>query len=278
MSVLTNVDMVNDILRELDITTVTASDDSRESTKVWYHIKSTFDDLIVRRRWDFLNIVSRLDSASDTATKKIKLLLPLGATTVHCVKYDKVITTADPDWVELTFLEPCDFLEKVQRRKLSDSNVESIAGPDSVPLHIINDTGPTYFTRWPDEKEGTDGEVRSAIWFDAYDAGEATTLEVAKTSIQAFVVPVFQDDIANASNDTQQIPARVFPVLLGEAKIAAFLNFKQDVSPKLVRDTRKLLTVMREEDVEITRERSFKNYGKNSRKQTSRRPHFRHHR
>jgi hypothetical protein len=113
-------------------------------------------------------------------------------------------------------LAPESFLKYTDERNSNDSNVQTVI--DTVPLYILNDRAPLYWTSFDDEY----------IIMDSFDSDVDSTLQASKMQVWGSREPAF----TISDSFIPDLPARAFPYLLSEAKSVSFNALKQAGNPK----------------------------------------------
>ena len=219
MPKLTVLEIVQDILNDMDSDEVNSLDDTIESQQIAAIVKTTYNEIIDGRdEWPHLNTLVQLEGLADS-TKPNYLKMPDNLQTLKWVKYNKRKSTDTKDkYHEVMYLEPKDFMDYINQRDSSATNVTSITDFSSINLLIRNDHAPTYWTSFDDEY----------LVFDAYDSAIDSTLQTSKNQAEG------PRDATFTISDTfvPDLPAKAFSYLLAEAKSVAFNSIKQVANPK----------------------------------------------
>lgn len=240
--------MVQKILSAMDSDQVNSVNDTVEAGQVLDVIEETFYEMLGRREWKFLEKTRQLESVSDTSKPNV-LKVPYYVSKVEEFRYK--ITDSDDTrekWRTIKKLDPVDFLEKVQARDSSASNILEVENYDSVPMYILNDAAPSYWTTFDDEY----------IWTDSYDASVDDTLQQSKSAIRCLEEAQF----SGGDTTIQSIPAAAFNYLLEEAKSTCFVNLKQVSNVKAEAAARRLWIRLREQHDRVNNKREYVNYGR----------------
>ena len=211
---MTLLEMTQNILSAMDAEEVSSIGDTIESQQVADEIKTTYYENLsnfeVRSRFAPI----QLDALADFTNHPNILKIPEGVDTIEWIKYNKG-TVADPDYYDVCYLSPEQFLETVQGRvTTTGTNLVTVTmmGDDAVPYQIINNAHPTYYTSFDDEY----------VVFDSYNASVDSTIQNSKSFAWAEVYPTW------SAVDTfiPDLHSKFFPLLLAEAKSACFINYK----------------------------------------------------
>ena len=218
MAKMTLLDMTQDILSDMDSDEVNSINDSVESLQVAQIIKSTYYNIIDGRDYDFLYELFQLDS-SGTNTRPTHMELPETIIDLKWIKYNTRKTTDTKDkYLKIKYLMPEDFMEVVDKRDSSKSNVTVVTDPTGISINVMNDKAPEYFTSFDDE----------VLVFDSYDSDMEATLLNNKTQCHGKRSVTF----TMSDNFTPDLPVQMFSYLLAEAKSTSFVTLKQMANAK----------------------------------------------
>lgn len=213
MQKLTLLDIVQDIMSGLDMDEVNSIEDTTESLQVAQIVKDSFSHIIDGRDWPHLYQMFQLDSSTDTAMPT-HMKLPEDVVEVLWVKYNKRKSTDTTDkYLDVTYKTPEEFLNYCNQRRSDSDNVVTVTDFSEVPLYILEDVAPTYFTSFDD----------AYIVFDSYDSDVDSILQNSKTQCYGKRLPSFEmeDDFV------PDLPAQAFSLLLAESKKHASASLKQ---------------------------------------------------
>lgn len=219
MAKLSILDMVQDIANDLDTEEISSINDTVESVQIAQILKTTYFELIANRNWPHLKRTLQFDSVSDT-DRPTHLKLPDLVKEVITFSYNKR-TEENPAkdlWKEVKYLEPENFLYKMNNRNLDNATVDSIVDFGGVAILIMNDRHPEYYTSFDDEY----------IVCDSYHSDLENTLQASKTQVLGYVEPTWTHD----DDFVPDLPSEAFPLLLSEAKSTAFVVLKQTANEK----------------------------------------------
>ena len=217
MPKLTVLDMTQDILSDMDSDEVSSINDTLEALQIAQVLKTTYYEMINSRDYDHLKQLFQLDSG--TASLPTHMAIPDNVQYVKWIKYNKRVTNSSADnYLEITYLEPEDFLAILDSRDSLDSTVDTITDPTGITLLVFNDAHPSYYTSFDDEY---------AV-FDSYDSSLESNLQQSMTQCYGSVEPTF------SLTDTfvPDFPSKVFPGYLAEAKSTCFNALKQTANQK----------------------------------------------
>ena len=210
---MTLLEMTQDILSDMDSDEVNSINDSIESLQVAQIIKTTYYNIIDGRDYDFLYELFQLD-ASGTSSRPTHMKLPENIIDLKYIKYNcKTLTDTKDKYLKIKYLMPEDFMEVVDSRDSSKSNVTVVTDPTGISINVMNDKAPEYFTSFDDEN----------LVFDSYDSEVDTTLQNNKTQCHGKRSVAF----TLLDSFTPDLPVQMFSYLLAEAKSTAFVTLKQ---------------------------------------------------
>lgn len=212
MAKLSLLDMTQNILSALDSDPVNSIDDTVESVQVAEVIRECYYDLMSQREWPFLRKLTTLDGLGDT-TNPTHMGISDTHNKVYWIKYNKK---------EVTYMSP-DLFHNMIALRVPQTGVINNDG------YVIN-ADPTYWTSYDDQ----------TIVFDGYNSAVDTTLQSSKSAVYVLT----QAPWTHTDNYIPDIPEKVFPTLLAEAKATCFLNLKQQQNPREERRAQRGRVVM----------------------------------
>lgn len=208
---MTVLDMVQDILNDMDSDEVNSITDTLESIQVAQIIKTTYFEILSHGEWPHLRDLLRL-SFIGSATQPTHFKIPDDVQELEWIKYNtKKLSDTKDRYTDIDFLDPSDFMTLLNQRNSSDANIVQVQ-ENNVTLLILNNKAPQYWTSFDD----------STIIFDSFDSDLGATMLAASTQAYATREPVF----TIADTFTPDLPSKVFPFLLSEAKSVAFNALK----------------------------------------------------
>lgn len=210
--------MAQDILSDMDSDSVNSINDSVESLQVLTILKNTYEEILTDGDWPHLRTLMQLDASGDN-TKPTHMKMPENVQYLEEIRYNKRKTTDTKDKYELiTFKTPTEFLDITNIRSSDNADILSVVDFSSATLLVENDTAPTYWTSFDDEW----------VVFDSYDSTADTTLQTSKTQCIAYREAAW----SAVDSFVPDLPAKVFPYFLAEAKSSCFEKLKQMSSGK----------------------------------------------
>lgn len=212
------LEMVQDILNDMNSDEVNSISDTTESEQVAQILRTTFYELMSNKRWDHLETLTRLENVSDLDRPNY-LKIPDNIEDITLLKYNKRKSTDTRDrYEDVHFLHPDEFLDRVNANNSSASNVSSITDDSGVIFYVRNNLAPTFWTTFDNVH----------VVFDSYDSGVDTTVQSSKVQAKGLKDPEWVHDDCFIPD----IPGKVFPGFLAEAKSTAFEVIKQAFSNK----------------------------------------------
>ncbi len=218
MPTLTLLELVQDVLSDMDSDEVNSIDDTVEATQVAQIIKTTFFEIINDGVWPHLGQLLQLTASGDN-NKPTHMTLPEDVRYMEWIKYNKRTSTDTKDkYAAVEYVEPLDFIEKLNQRVSSSSNIKVVTDDSGISLLVLTTAAPTYYTSFDND----------SIVFDSYDTTVDTTLQASKVQSFGYREPTFS--LADAF--VPDLPSKAFPYLLSESKSVAFNALKQTSNPK----------------------------------------------
>lgn len=248
MAKMTILEIVQDILNDLDSDEVNSINDTVEAQQIAQVVKTSYFNLMEGKDYPHMFDLFQLDS-SGTAAKPVYMKLPETIEKISWIKYNKRQSTDTKDkYEEVIYKTPEDFLDFVDQRVSSASNVDVITDSSGVSLNILTDVHPTYYTTFDDEY----------LVFDSYDSAVDTTLQNSKTKCFGKRIPTF----TISDSFIPDLPVQMFSLLLNEAKSTSFLNFKQTANQKAEQHAISQRRRMSQEAWRVKRGITYPSYGR----------------
>lgn len=218
MAKLTLLDMVQEILSDLNSDNVNSISDTVESEQVARIVRNTFRNLYNDRTWPHTGGLIKLTSLADNSRPTHMTLLE-DVEEIEWIKYDARKAFADPIlYKAVKFMPPSEFLNFVMGRDAAKDTAQVVFDIHGTPLIIFNDAAPTFWTQFDDEH----------IVFDSYDKFMDSVLQESKTQVFGYKEPEFKLE----DQFVPDIPLKLFPYFLSEAKSVASLKIKEVFSQK----------------------------------------------
>ena len=267
MAKMTNIAMVQNILSSMDSDNVNSFSDTEEAIQVFEVLRETYYEILSRRKWKHVMATRRLEQVGDVS-KPTKFKIPESVTRINCVRWETYKENTSPvesSWVELKYLDPCDFIDHVQARNAVQlgSRCETTENDSGVTMYLLNDVEPSYWTSFDDEY----------VYLDSWVKADNATVTSPRTSVKVYEEPVYPvTDLG-----TPDLPVEMFPLLLAEAKSTCWVQFKGAANQKAEQIARRQYIKMREEAPKVEDQRTAYNYGKptkGTRRNSSRGPAY----
>lgn len=231
MAKMTNLQMVQDILNDLDAEDITAIGDTVESSQVLKILENTYNAMLVDRHYPEHKELFNL-TETDASSPSV-MSIPTTVMEIDWIQMD--VRTAegasDPRrYEEIPYVTPEEFIIRTRDRSNVDTTVDILDDATftgDTELMIRNDRAPSFYTSFDD----------FYLIFDSYDSAIDTFIPAAKTQGYGYVAPAFN----TADAATQDLDAAAFPLFLSRAKNKAFEVLKQTTNRKEERLERMLL-------------------------------------
>ena len=239
----TLLSMVQSILSDMDSEDVNSISDTVEAQQIASVIQDTYFNIIAAREIPEHKQMLQLTSLSNSQ-KPTHFRYPNDTKEIEKLFYNTA--TSGSTYTEVYFLEPIDFLNRIDESATSTMQVQTVAG--NVPVFIYTDRMPKYYTSFDDDN----------IIMDAYDSSVESILQESKTRAYGTVYPSFQitDSFEPDIDDT------MLPYLLAEAKSTCFSLFKSGADPKVEQSARRLKSYVQNDMYKTKRENQRPHYGR----------------
>ena len=239
----TLLSMVQSILSDMDSEDVNSISDTVEAQQIASVIQDTYFNLISAREIPEHKQMLKLTSLSDSQ-KPTHFRYPNNTKEIEVLFYNTA--TSGSTYTQVYFLEPIDFLNRVDETATNVLQVETVAG--EVPVFVYTDRMPKYYTSFDDDN----------IIMDAYNSSIETTLQTSKSRAYGTIYPTFSitDSFEPDLDDT------MLPYLLAEAKSTCFSLFKSGSDPKVEQAARRLKSYVQNDMYKTRRENKRPKYGR----------------
>lgn len=239
----TLLSMVQSILSDMDSEDVNSINDTVEAQQVASVIQDTYFNIIAAREIPEHKQMLQLTSLSNNQ-KPTHFRYPNNTKEIEKLFYNTAYTGST--YTEVYFLEPIDFLNRVDESATNTLQVQTVAG--NVPVFVMTDRMPKYYTSFDDDN----------IIMDAYDVSVESILQQSKTRAYGTVYPTFQIDDAFEPD----LDDTLLPYLLAEAKSTCFSLFKSGSDPKVEQAARRLKSYTQNDMYKTKRENKRPHYGR----------------
>lgn len=215
---MTLLEMVQNIASAVDADDVNSISDTVEAYQIARVVEETYYEVLAALKIPSKESLIQLEGLTDTAHPNY-LKIPDTVKKINWVKYDYESLGKQGDYVDVVYLEPELFIARTINNAGASNSPPSTLIQDfsGAYINVVTTFNPTYWTTFDNEY----------LVFDSYQSSVDTTLQSSKSlsfgqNNLAFTV---QDDFIPALDDD------LFPLLLAEAKTAAFNNIKQMPAP-----------------------------------------------
>jgi hypothetical protein len=237
----TLLQIVQSILSDMDSEEVNSISDTVEAQQIASVVEDTYYNIVAAREIPEHNTLLTLTSLVDS-TRPTHFEYPFNVAKLHTVEYN-VGTINDPNYKEILFLEPFEFIKNMDQDGLQVRSKEF-----SIPLYVSTDRPPTYYTSFDDKH----------IVMDSYDSSVEVTLAQFKTRAFGKTLPNFsQTDAFEPDLDNT-----LMPLLLAEAKSTCFSLFKGGPDPKIEQASRRLKSYIQNDQYKTRKANTRNNYGR----------------
>ena len=211
MAKMTLLEVVQEILSDMNSDNVNSINDTIEAQQVVQIAKRTYFNMINERilphTASFFNLTALVNPAKPTHVR-----IEDNVIRVESIKYDCRKSESEPiNPKEITYLAPKDFADFVMQRNPASPNVVTVL--DTVPLFIISNAPPTYWTSFDDK----------TIVFDSYTSDIESTIQSSKCYAYGEREPVW----SSIDEFIPDIPAKMFPYFVSETKSTCFYTIKE---------------------------------------------------
>lgn len=217
MAQMTLLDMTQNILSAMESDSINSLGDTVESLQVAEIIKETYFDIISNRDWPFLKAKTTLTALGDT-TNPTKMQFPTSVDKIFWIKYHKK---------DVTYKEPKEFQDMIDLRTAQTGVVDTNG--------FILNQDPTWWTSFDD----------TYVFMDGYDSALESSLQAIKSQVLLLRSPAW----TTADTFVPELPDKMVPMLLADAKGSCFLNLKQVENKKEERKAQRLKVRMAKESV-----------------------------
>jgi hypothetical protein len=217
--------MVQNILSAMDAEEVSSISDTIESMQVAEEVRTTYFENMgnfeLKGRFELVSLEALVDPTDYPHVLKV----PTNIDHFKWIKYNAG-TLLEPNYQNVCFLTPEKFLEHVFNTT-DDTRILVRDFNSNLPYFVNATKHPTYWTTFDNEH----------IIFDSFNSTVEATLQASKVMVFAEVIPVFLLE----DSFVPDLEAKFFPMLLAEAKSAAFINYKGVSSSKEEQRSRRQL-------------------------------------
>lgn len=248
---LTLLDITQTILSAMNSDDVNHIGDTLESVQVATAVRTVYFNMLDGKDWPHLYKLYQLESSGDIS-KPTQMRLPdnaIDVDTIKDVRYNGKRTVDDIDrFKTVKFLEPYSFLTMLGSRRSDDVNIQVVVGDGDIPLNILTNKHPHYYTCFDNVH----------LVFDSYNKELEDTLQESKTSVFGKIQPVWQME------DTfiPDLPPNAFSYLLAESMSLCFFNVKEAPNQKAEQYSTTQKRRLSQEAWRVNKGVKFPNYGR----------------
>jgi len=243
--------LTQNILSAMSSDQVGSIDDTEEARQVAEIIHETYDELMATRDWPHLESVGKLDGVADNDVPTM-MRIPEKVDDVYWIKYDK--STEEQDYTvfeDVQNISPKEMMDIMQDRRSNSEDVQVCTSPnffDGLEFNVTTNQPPTYWTS-PDNW---------TIIFDSYNKDVEDTLHSARTSFGG----VWETTWLSTDDFVPDLPSKMFPMLLAEAKYVAMLNLRQIDNGKEASKARRQQNTMQHRSYRQNGRKGYQAYGR----------------
>lgn len=245
---MTLLEIVQDILVVINGNPVNDINDSVEAQDVAQIVKTTYNNMIDGKHYPHLYELFKLEGVSVVA-KPNYLKIPETIVDVEWIKYNiRNVSDTKDRFTEVKYKTPQEFINYVDIRNSSATNITVVADFSGISLNIINDKAPQFYTSFDDEY----------VIFDSWDSAVDTTAKSSKTSCRGRRNPVF----SMTSSFVPDLPVQMFSYLLAESKSNCISILKQTLNPKVEQAAKTQRYNMSQDAWKLQKGITYPNYGR----------------
>lgn len=209
----TLLEIVQDILSSIDGDEVNSITDTSEAEQIARIVRQSYNDIMSRTNWPSSRRAVALTPRSDS-NFPTHMILNENVKELISIFYNMAdLGDTRREYREIKYLDPDDFLRKINVRNNDEATVDIVADDSGIELLIQNNKDPEYYTSFND----TD------LVFDSYDAQVDSTLQEGKFQAQAFIIPAFN----LTDSFVPDLPVDAFSFLEEEATSRAQFKLRQ---------------------------------------------------
>ena len=240
----TLLSMTQSILSDMDSEGVNTISDTVEAMQVASVIEDTYYNIISARDIPEHRQLVKLVSLSDN-TKPTHFVYPSNTRKLEEIRYN-VSTTATSDYAVISYVEPMEFLNRMQETAGNTVAVKDVAG--GTDIYVRNDVQPTYYTSFDDDH----------IVMNSFKASVESILSTSKTRAFGYILPTF----SQTDSFEPDIDDVMLSYLLAEAKSVCFSLFKSGSDPKVEQTARRLKSYVQNDQFKTKKQNARPNYGR----------------
>lgn len=252
MAQTTLLDVVQEVLSAMDSDQVNSIMDTFESEQVVSIARAVYRDMVSNRNWPFFRRTIQFNSLANPSLPT-HMTLQDEVKELVFVNYDTTQSATSRNRYEaMMWLEPDEFLRRLNQLNDLASNVTVVTDPTGVELAILTDKPPKFYTSFDDQ----------TIVFDSYDSSVDDTIQSSKIQALGYIMPTFTE------SDTWVIdlPRDAISAYIAEVKSTCFIDLKQQVNEKAEATARRQQAWLSRKDWRANGGIRYANYGRRGRK------------
>lgn len=244
----TLLELVQEVLVEIDGDEVNSISDTEESEMVAQMVKTVYSNMMSNTTWPHTRRAVGVTSRSDNSYPT-HMTLDSNVKELVSVRYNKIKNgETRKNYVLLQYLEPDHFLNKINKRDNTKSNIDVIIDDSGIELLIQNDKAPEYYTSFD--------EVN--MIFDSYDSDVDSVLQTSKLQVQAYIIPAF----TLSDSFVADLPVDAFSMLREEVISRAQLKLRQFEDIKSEQESQRQSRWMSRKNWAVSGGIKYPNYGR----------------
>lgn len=242
------LEIVQEILTDISSDEVNSISDTEDSEQVAKHVRATYRALITKDKWPHTRRALTLNPRSDSAFPNY-MIVKEDLKELISVYYNKAkLGEARKNYEELSYLDPDDFLMKLNKRDNTKANTDVIIDDSGIELLILNDKHPQWYTSFNDVD----------IVFDSYDSDVDATLQTSKVQAQGWIIPEFRLE----DTFVPDLPVDGFSLLIEESISRSQFKMRQMVDTKAEQESARQRRTQSQKNWTVSGGTRYPNYGR----------------
>jgi hypothetical protein len=207
------LEIVQSILSDMDGDEVNSIDDTEESSQVARIVRNNYNAMMSNTVWPHtrraLTLIGRSSSSFPTHMRTKEDLKELISVSYNTAVFGETRKIYKP----VKYLDPDQFLFKLNSRNSDDVNVTTVIDDSGIELLIYKNKAPEYYTSIDDVN----------LIFDSYNSEVESTLHTAKMQAQGYIIPVFTME----DSFVPDLPVDAFTLLVERSTSACQYKLRQ---------------------------------------------------
>lgn len=245
----TLLEIVQTILEEVDGDTVNSISDTEESEQIAGFVRTVYRNMMSNSVWPHTRRAIALTPRSDSDFPT-HMVVNDNVKELVSIRYNKIKSgETKKNYVLLKYKDPDEFLNILNKRDSTATNIDTIIDDSGIELLIKNDKAPEYYTSFDDVN----------VIFDSYDSDVDSTLQESKLQAQGYIIPVFtlEDDFI------PDLPPDAFAKLIEETISRVQLKMRQFQDIKSEQESQRQSRYMSRRNWVVKGGINYPNYGRN---------------